>query len=423
MRESGKKVLFLTSRLPYPASSGRKNVMYNYCKILNEKLGYEVVNVSFLEQGDDLKLKPEFIKKTYTLNKVSTKNKLKNVIIKTFIKQQLPIQVSIFSDEKNKEIVNEIIDKEKPDIVIADMVRMTEYAKDWKGYKIADLDDLLSIRYKRQLQIDDIDILNPYGAYLYSLPKFAQKILSIKSLKMFILKKEIKLLTKYEIEISKLYDNVVFVAENEAKLLNSKLNSNKSYGVPLGVDVDYFSQKLDINKENDTISFLGVMNVTHNEAAVIHFIRDILPLILSKKPNAKFYVVGGGVTDKLKAYESDNVIFTGRVEDVRTVIGKTSVFVCPLIFGSGIKTKNLEAMAMGVPVVTTSIGAENINAVDGVDFVVRDDDKEFAQAVLEIMDDKIKSEEIQKNALQFVVNNFTWDVAEKKLKAMLEENM
>ena len=83
-----KKLLFLTSRLPYPTTSGRKNVMFYYCKYLHEMYGYEIINVSFLEEGDDLELKPEFISKSYPLKNVPKVSKVKNLLFDTIIKKQ-----------------------------------------------------------------------------------------------------------------------------------------------------------------------------------------------------------------------------------------------------------------------------------------------------------------------------------------------
>ena len=257
---------------------------------------------------------------------------------------------------------------------------------------------------------------------LYSLPKNVQKILSSSGMKTAILKSEVSLLKRYERNIAKSYNKTVFVADREAKILNNELNFDRAVAVPLGVDVEYYGEFFDKQKKNQhTIAFLGAMSVAHNEAGAIHFIRDIFPLIQERVSDAKFIVVGGGITDQLKkaAKGNNSVIFTGRVEDVRTEVGKCQVFVCPLTFGSGIKTKNLEAMAMGVPVVTTTIGAENINAIDGQDWLVADDDREFAQAVVDLMRDDSKRRDMERNAFQFVEHCFTWKVAEKRLKECL----
>lgn len=417
-----KELVFITARLPYPATSGRKNVMYNYCKILHEAYGYNINIVSFLEEGDKVDNKPDFISNVIVLPKVSTKQKILNLILKTVIQRKWPMQVSLFWDPKSLTKIKSLLGIIMPEIVITDMVRMTEYAKNYPGYKIADLDDMLSIRYKRQLS-QDISLINPYGAYLYSLPIFAQKILSSKIIKTFVLKNEIALLKDYERNIAKKYDKTIFVADREANILNRELGCNKAIGVPLGVDVGYFEEYIGkIKKKKNTIAFLGAMSVAHNEAGAIHFIRDILPLIKGQVPEASFIIVGGGITEKLMKEKTDSVKFTGRVKDIRTVVGSCEVFVCSLTFGSGIKTKNLEAMAMGVPVVTTTIGAENINAIDKKDWLIADGNREFADAVVSLLNDETKSLQIAKNAFKFVKKYFTWQVVEERLRNCLPLN-
>lgn len=107
------------------------------------------------------------------------------------------MQVSLFWDPSNAVHIKEVLNDIKLDVVMRDMARMAEYAREYQGYKIADLDDMLSIRYERQLSID-MSLINPYGAYLYSLPSLAQKILVLTFLKKKVLESEVKLLKKYE---------------------------------------------------------------------------------------------------------------------------------------------------------------------------------------------------------------------------------
>lgn len=410
-----KKILFLTSRLPYPTSSGRKNVMFYYCKYLHEMYDYEIVNVSFMEDGDDVNLKPEFISRTYELKKVGAKNKLKNLLIDTIIKNDKPMQVSLYYSKEVNEEIKKIIEKEKPDLLMCDMVRTSEYLKDYNIPKILDMDDLLSKRYNRQLSIDLKDI-NPYGAFLYTLPKVAQKLLSNKSMKKYVLTKEIDLLTKYEISISKYYDSIVFVAQNEADELNRRTNSNKSFAVPLGVDINYFDEYLKIDKEFNTISFMGALSVAHNETGIIHFCENIYPIIKRTVPDVKIYIIGGGATERLKkiAERDESIVLTGRVEDTREYIKKTDVFICPLLFGSGIKTKNLEAMAMRVPVVTTEIGAESIGAINKEHWVIADENEDFANEIIKIFKNNDLKQKLSENGFNYVSENFSWDMTMKK---------
>lgn len=108
------------------------------------------------------------------------------------------------------------------------------------------------------------------------------------------------------------------------------------------------------------------------------------------------------------------------MEDVREYLCKCKVFVCPLTFGSGIKTKNLEAMSLGIPVVTTTIGAENINAENGEDWFVTDDYSKMADIIVNLINDDELRKKIGKNGSEYINKNFTWDVAEEELKKILD---
>lgn len=411
-------LLFITSRLPFPATSGRKTSLYNYCKIIKD-YGYKIIVASF-DDKTDLNLKPDFIDEVIILPNPGKITKLSNLLINSFIKRKYPMQVSLYWDKKIDIMIKDIVSKYSPSIVIGDMVRTTEYLKNLGEniYTVADLDDRLSLRYERQLECD-VKNVNPYGLFLSTLPNILQKLLLINFVKTSVMKNEIKLLKKYELDIGKSTDVTVFVAEEEANNFNRELGEDKAIAIPIGVDIEYF-KKIDITKKDNYIGFLGVLNVSHNENAVKKFINDIFPLVKKEITDAKFLVIGGGASDNLKSYENDSIIFTGRVDDVRDYLNKCKLFVCPLMFGSGIKTKNLEAMSLGIPVVTTSVGAENINAVDGKDWFVADDDRLFAKNVVKLLKDDNLGNKIGNSGSLYVSKHFTWDVAHKKFKKILK---
>jgi len=415
-----KTILFVMPRFPFPASSGRKTSLYHYCRLLSEDLGYRLIVAAFSENGDNVKKKPPFIDELVVLPKASTLSRIVHVVIHSIILRKWPMQVSLYWSLKAKIIIDGLVKHEKPDYIIGDMIRSTEYIKNVNGYRIADLDDRLSLRYCRQLNVG-IEGLNPYGAFLNNIPVFLQKIMLFAPLKLWVIKNEIELLQNYELEIGKKCDKTIFVAEKEAQEFNRELGEDKAIAVPIGVDVEYFTyqyQKMK-NKAN-IIGFLGAMDVAHNDSAVRFFVMNIFPKILSSVPDAEFWVVGGGAFEELLKLESSHVKFVGRVDDVRTYLGQCKVFVCPMLFGSGIKTKNLEAMAMGIPVVTTSIGAENIGAMNGVEWVVEDDVEKFATAVVSLLTNTMLCEMIGKNGNSFVEKNFTWRRAAEEFKKILE---
>ncbi len=419
MNNGKRTILFVMSRLPFPAVSGRKTSLYHYCRILSEEIGCRLVVASFLEKGDDPEHKPDFIDRLVILPKATAAASAAHILKDSIVKKKKPMQVSLYWNSKANKIVERLVQEERPDAVIGDMVRSAEYIRNLNTYRISDLDDLISLRYKRQSEAD-MKGINPYGAFLYTVPKFLRKIMSVNAVKNYVVKNEISLLEKYELDIGRVCEKTVFVAESEAEKFNRELGMEKAISVPIGVDTDFFLYGRECAEDN-FIGFLGAMNVAHNENAARHFINDIFPLVLEKVPDAKFLIVGCGASEDLLKLSCENIFFTGLVKDVRVCLRKCKVCVCPMTFGSGIKTKNLEIMSMGMPIVTTSVGAENIGAVNNSDWIIADDSREFAEAVISLLSDKDKRTEIGKNAGRFIRRSFTWDKAKKRLEMLFGE--
>ena len=415
-----KTLLFVMPRLPFPMISGRKTSLYHYCRILSDKMGYRLVVAAFLEKGDKMESMPPFIDKLVVLKKPKKLERITNIIYKSIIKRNLPLQVSLYLSCEAKKQIEAIVKEEKPDIVMADMVRCTEYIKNVKAYRIADLDDRISLRYQRQLDTD-INSINPYGAFLDTLPIFLKQIALIKPLKIMILKKEISLLREYELRVGESFDKTVFVGKEEVRSFNREIGEEKAIAVPIGVDIEYFRPSEQIIEKDNIISFLGALNVAHNASAISHFVDNIFPLVLSEVPNARLCIIGGGASVELLKKASPSVEFVGSVEDVSEYLNKSKVFVCPMLFGSGIKTKNLEAMSLGIPLVTTPVGAENITAVNGKDWYIASSEREFADKVVKVLSDAKLEHSIGLAARKYIVENFTWDVAEKQFKRIMME--
>lgn len=415
--EKNKTILFVMPRLPFPATSGRKTSLYHYCRILSEELHCRLVVVAFLEDGDDPCQKPAFIDRLEILPKPTSNEKIKNIVLDSLIIKKYPLQVSLYLSKKAKAIVDSLLKEEMPDVVVGDMIRSTEYIRYANAYTVADLDDRISLRYRRQLK-SDIEGINPYGAFLNSIPPFLKAIMLKKRVKLAVVKHEISLLRKYEIEVGKSCNSTVFVAEKEARNFNLELGEKKALSIPIGVDTEFFSYR-ECGKEGNNIGFLGAMSVAHNENAVSNFIENIFPMVLKSVPDAKFIVVGGGASNNLLSLSSKNVIFTGRVEDVREHLERCKVFVCPMLFGSGIKTKNLEAMAMGLPIVTTSIGAENINAKNGKEWIIKDDNEDFANSVIHLLTSDNYRSNIALAGARYINNNWTWHKTENELRKLI----
>ena len=167
--------------------------------------------------------------------------------------------------------------------------------------------------------------------------------------------------------------------------------------------------------------FTGTIRYFPNKDAVLYFYNEIFPLIKRAIPEVKFYVVGNQPPKNvIKLASSGDVVVTGRVEDVRPYFDKSAVFVCPLRSGSGMQAKILEAMAMGVPVVTTSLGFEALDAVAGRDILVADDPKRFAEEVIRLVKDRDLRQYIAQNARKLVEEKYDWSSIVERLEAVYE---
>jgi glycosyltransferase involved in cell wall biosynthesis len=196
--------------------------------------------------------------------------------------------------------------------------------------------------------------------------------------------------------------------------------------VPHGVDVEDFSFS-GPEREERSVVFVG--NYLHypNVDAALYFYREIWPLIKSQIPEIKFYVVGQGPPPEIQSLSQDEaVIVTGRVDDVRPYLKKGRAFICPVRLGGGFRGKILEAMAIGTPVVSTSLGAEGVPAAQRENIIVADSPEEFTEGILDLMTDDRLFERIRKNARKLVEEKFAWqkgvEIMEGVLEKMMEKN-
>lgn len=417
-----KKILFVTTRLIYPVNDGRKVVLYNYCKGLAEQHNCEVRLFSLLGEEEKHIKQPDFISKVYYGNLPSKFEKVKNLVLQSILLSKWPLQVSLYYSKKAKQQLDGVIDNYKPDIVICDMARTAEYLKeldDFKYNKILDMDDILSKRYKRQVEFGTLGN-DAVGAYSKKLPKFINSIINNIYIMRFILNKEVKLLSKYEVNISKYYRSIVFVSPVEAKEFNSIIGENKCIDITIGVDYAYFSKNVVEKKKEKHIVFLGNMYVAHNKDAVDSFINNIFPLVLREIPDAKFRIVGRCPKDyKEYMQQYPKIEVTGEVDDIRKHVQECIVAVAPLTYGSGIKTKILETMAMGVPVVTNDIGVEGINVEHDNEIMIANNPDAFSDAIISLLINKNKNRQITANAKRLILEQYTWENTLKNMRKII----
>jgi hypothetical protein len=168
--------------------------------------------------------------------------------------------------------------------------------------------------------------------------------------------------------------------------------------------------------------FLGNFSYYPNVDAVMSFSRDVLPIIWKERPDLQFHVVGASPPKAVRALASDpRVVVTGTVPDVREYLVRGSIFVCPVRFGGGTKFKVLEAMAMGLPVVSTEVGSEGIDVRDGKELLVAHGSDEFAQYVLKLASDANLNREMGNAGRKTIELKYDQNVVANTLEDLLLE--
>jgi GT2 family glycosyltransferase/glycosyltransferase involved in cell wall biosynthesis len=172
-------------------------------------------------------------------------------------------------------------------------------------------------------------------------------------------------------------------------------------------------------KNRRDLLFVGGFSHTPNVDGVLYFCREILPLVQQRLPDTKLWVVGNAPPPEIVALASANVVVTGYVRHLVPYLESALVSVAPLRFGSGMKGKIGEAMAWGIPVVTTTIGAEGMRLQDGVDALIADAPEDFARRIIQLHENPELWESIAQNARKRVEREWSPDAVDRDLTQIL----
>ncbi len=183
---------------------------------------------------------------------------------------------------------------------------------------------------------------------------------------------------------------------------------------PNGVDVEYFGDYLRnaAPRQPDSAIYMGDYKYFPNTDAVLYFVHEIMPMIRAKRPNFTLTLLGKEPPPELTALGADSkngIKIAGLVDDTRPYLGQSAVFICPLRSGSGTRFKLLESLACGCPVVSTTLGAEGLEAVHGEHMLLADTPRAFADAVLHILKDAAYAERLGQQGRAWVATKHSWD--------------
>lgn len=229
---------------------------------------------------------------------------------------------------------------------------------------------------------------------------------------------------------SRLYKtvNAIFTCSQDDQHIFEEMNNGqlKVEVVPNGVSVPAKKYNGAVNEQIPRfLIFCGSLWSIPNAEGLHWFCKKIWPLILTEFPNLKLLVVGiGELPEKYsEAYDTPSIEFTGAVDDVKPWYNKASVSVVPLLTGSGTRLKILEAMGMGVPVISTTIGAEGINYTEGKEIIVADNESDFANKIIALLKDRHQRINMSEEARKLASAQYDWNVVGDKMTCFLNNEL
>jgi glycosyltransferase involved in cell wall biosynthesis len=400
------KILWIKADLLYPLDSGGRIRTFQMLKELNSK--HEITYLALSPTSDAELAKDHAINYSSRQVWVDSETQAKSglrfyaALLKNLIFSDLPYVIEKYKSESAIRSIADVESKSRFDLVVSDFLSMSTNIID-AGISPDKLlvfqHNVESQIWKRQFETASNRIVKAY---------------------MYI---QWKRYDRFEREMCARFKGVVAVSEDDAVRFANEFHLKNVLGyVPTGVDLEYFSDAFR-SPESGHLVFLGSMDWRPNVEGIIEFVASVYPLVKAAYPSARLTIIGRNPSHsviQLQAADS-SISVTGTVEDVRPYLGRGAVSVVPLRVGGGTRIKIFESMAMGLPVVSTTTGAEGLPVIDGVNICIADDPVTFANQIVRLLNDQTYSSSIGESGKMMVAENFSWRNAADKFEAFCAE--
>ncbi|MCA2623296.1 MAG: glycosyltransferase [Microcystis sp. M20BS1] len=221
---------------------------------------------------------------------------------------------------------------------------------------------------------------------------------------------------KLELNYANQAEATVVVTEDEKQVLSS-LGVKNVWVIPNIHEEISLSEKVAFDQRSGLV-FIGSYNHPPNIDAVKWLCLEIMPLVWASRPDITVNLLGSNLKDEVKELASDQVVVTGYVPEVEPYFQKSRIFVAPLRFGAGMKGKIGQSLSLGLPTITTRIGAEGMGLIDHQDVLIADTAEEFAQAVIELYDNRELWQKLADNSLE-TIKRYQPATVQTNLQALL----
>lgn len=392
---NAKPVLFVVlSRFPYPLEKGDKLRGFHQLKSLSTS--FDIVLCCTTEQkisDEAIAAVKGFCREIHTFH-LSKTGLLFQAFLALFTKR--PFQVAYFFRYRHYRSIQKLLRDTSPDHVFCQLLRVAEYVKDYHSCpKTIDYMDALSKGMERRITMEPW-----YKRWFY--------------------KSEFKRLLHYERSIFDYFEHKVIISEQDARYIHHP-KRDQIVVIPNGVDERFFHFP-DTPKDFD-ILFSGNFSYPPNIEAACYIVNELLPELKKRNFHPKILLSGASPHQRVRALAGPDVHVSGWVNDIRESYARSRMFVAPMFIGTGLQNKLLEAMAMGLPCVTTSLANNALKATNGENILLAEERDEFVEKIVVFLTNSSTFEEIGNKGRDFVRLNYSWDYQNDHLTILLKERV
>jgi len=384
------KILFITARIPHAGVAGGYSLVYQrICRLIDR--GHQVGLASLAGPGDPDPATLDFRPRLLECETVPAPRPV-GCLRKLFrlATTGIPPYFWEYRSPALMRVIGDMVDRSGYDVAIAEFSAMGQYLV--RNPHLPAVRKIISCHF---------GIANAYRSIARTMGMTPSGLRS---------RFNINRALNYEIFMYRSVDRVlVLTAHDRYNLLNTDPTLHINV-IPCGVDAAYFRPPDDAPR-GKSIIFTGQYDNIANLDAVRWFVSTCWPLVKKMHPDLVFHVVGPGARDELQAIarRDSSIVVTGEVGDVRPHLHRSMVYVCPVRLGSGLRFKLFEAMAAGVPVVTTSLGADGIPLQSGDNCFVADTPEIMAGVIDLLLSDDELRQSVARHARELVRDRFDWN--------------
>ncbi len=385
------KILVALSRFPWPTNKGDKlRAWHQLIGMSNKNEVHVFCLTDEVVQPQDLEKAKTVFASVHVFN-LSKIDVLTRLSLATF--QKIPFQVAYFSDRKAIVEFKSLVHQINPDIVYCQLARMAEFCRDIENCrKVIDYQDAFSIGLERRIANE------PWW-------------------KKYVVSMEAKRLKNYESQILEDFEQRTMISEQDAKLIAHPLNTSLQI-IPNGVDTDFY--KPEPRARVIDLLFTGNMQYEPNVNCVIYVVDKVIPLLTKEFPHIQFVAAGMNPAKELQQIKSRHLQLTGWVDDLRSYYQVSRIFIAPMQIGIGMQNKILEAMSMGLPVITSTLANNAIGAIHGKEIWIANTPEKVAEAISYLLNNTELAINIGHNARKLMLEQFSWDKQNAKLIRLMD---